>query len=144
MATVRIDSDLPTCVDLLPRQAKVRRRVLQAVEKIVGDQRNELVDFRPQELTAVPEIDQPAVAHALYELDESDWFTYVLPFRGRAIRMVKRDVPFADLEIDFAALEKRKAAEYDKSTAWCGSPSSGACRQQEILHYFGESEAGSV
>ena len=37
MAAVRIDSDLPTCVDMLPKQAKVRRRVLQAVEKIVGD-----------------------------------------------------------------------------------------------------------
>ena len=114
MATVRIDSDLPTCVDLLPRQAKVRRRVLQAVEKIVGDRRNELVQFRPQALTAALEMDQPAVAHALYELGESDWFTYVPPFRGRAIRMLKRDVPFEDLEIDFAALEKRKAAEYDK------------------------------
>ena len=59
-------------------------------------------------------MDQPAVAHALHELSESDWFDYVPPFRGRAIRMLKRDVPFAELEIDFAALEKRKPAEYDK------------------------------
>ncbi len=36
MASVRLDSDLPTLVDLLPKQAKVRRRVLQAVEAIVG------------------------------------------------------------------------------------------------------------
>ncbi len=92
----------------------MRRRVLQAVERIVGDRRNELVQFRPQALTAALEMDQPAVAHALYELSESDWFTYVPPFRGRAIRMLKRDVPFEELEIDFAALEKRKAAEYDK------------------------------
>ena len=142
MATVRIDSDLPTCVDLLPRQAKVRRRVLQAVEKIVGDRRNELVQFRPQELAAALEMDQPAVAHALYELSESDWFTYVPPFRGRAIRMLKRDVPFEELEIDFAALEKRKAAEYDKLNRMVRFALSGACRQQEILHYFGEGEAG--
>ena len=69
MATVRIDSDLPTCVDLLPRQAKVRRRVLQAVEKIVGDQRNVLVQFRPQELAAALEMDQPAVAHAALRIE---------------------------------------------------------------------------
>ena len=142
MATVRIDSDLPTCVDLLPRQARVRRRVLQAVEKIVGDQRNELIQFRPQELAASLEMDQPAIAHALYELSESGWFTYVPPFRGRAIRMLKRDVPFEDLEIDFAALEKRKAAEYDKLNRMVRFALSGACRQQEILHYFGEGEAG--
>ena len=36
MATVRIDSDLPTLVDLLPKQAKTQRKVLQAVERIVG------------------------------------------------------------------------------------------------------------
>ena len=142
MATVRIDSDLPTLVDLLPRQAKVRRRVLQAVERIVGDRRNELVQFRPQDLAAALEMDQPAVAHALYELSESDWFTYVPPFRGRAIRMLKRDVPFEELEIDFAALEKRKAAEYDKLNRMVRFALSGACRQQEILHYFGEGEAG--
>ena len=34
--------------------------------------------------------------------------------RGRAIRMLQRDVPFGNLEIDFEALEKRKVAEYDK------------------------------
>lgn len=142
MATVRIDSDLSTCVDLLPRQAKVRRRVLQAVEKIVGDQRDELVQFRPQDLTAVLQMDQPAVAHALYELNESEWFTYVPPFCGRAIRMLKREVPFEELEIDFAALEKRKAAEYDKLNRMVRFALSGACRQQEILHYFGEGVAG--
>jgi len=141
MATVRIDSDLATCVDLLPRQAKVRRRVLQAVEKIVGDQRNVLIQFRPQELAATLEMDQPAVAHALYELNDSGWFTYVPPFRGRAIRMLKRDVPFEELEIDFAALEKRKAAEYDKLNRMVRFALSGACRQQEILRYFGEGDA---
>jgi ATP-dependent DNA helicase RecQ len=141
MATVRIDSDLPTCVDMLPRQAKVRRRVLQAVEKIVGDRRNELVQFRPQELTAALEMDQPAVAHALYELSESDWFTYVPPFRGRAIRILKRDVPFEELDIDFEALEKRKAAEYDKLNRMVRFALGGSCRQQEILRYFGEGDA---
>ena len=77
-----------------------------------------------------------------YELGESDWFTYVPPFRGRAIRMLKRDVPFEELEIDFEALEKRKAAEYDKLNRMVRFALSGACRQQEILHYFGEGEAG--
>ncbi len=141
MATVRIDSDLPTCLDLLPRQAKVRRRVLQAVEKIVGDQRNELVQFRLQDLIAALDMEQPAVAHALYELSESSWFTYVPPFRGRAIRMLKRDVPFEQLEIDIEALEKRKAAEYDKLNRMVRFALSGGCRQQEILRYFGESDA---
>ena len=36
MASVRLDSDLPTLVDLLPRQATVRRKVLRAIERLVG------------------------------------------------------------------------------------------------------------
>jgi ATP-dependent DNA helicase RecQ len=143
LATVRIDSDLPTCLDLLPRQAKIRRRVLQAVEKIVGDLRNELVQFRPQDLAMALDMEQPAIAHALHELNESSWFTYVPPFRGRAIRLLKRDVPFEELEIDIEALEKRKAAEYDKLNRVVRFALSGGCRQQEILRYFGESEAAT-
>ena len=122
MASVRIKSDLPTCVDLLPKQAKVRRRVLQAVEKIVGDQRDVLVQFRPHELAASLDMEQSAVVHALNELSESDWFTYVPPFRGRAILMLKRDVPFEELEIDFAALENASRANTTSSIAWCDSP----------------------
>ncbi len=141
MASVRIDSDLSTCVDLLPRPAKAQRRVLQAVEKIVGDLRNELVQFRLQDLLASLEMEQPAVAHALYELNEKNWFTYVPPFRGRAIRMMKRDVPFEQLEIDTDALQKRKEAEYDKLNRVVRFALSGGCRQQEILRYFGESDA---
>ena len=60
-------------------------------------------------LAAETELDPDSIAHALRELNELDSFTYVPPFRGRAIRMIRRDVPFDDLEIDFAELETRKA-----------------------------------
>ena len=123
MATVRIDKDLPTCLDLLPRQAKVRRRVLQAVEKIVGDLRNELVQFRPQDLAAALDMEQPAIAHALYELNETNWFTYVPPFRGRAIRILKRDVPFEATGNRHRGLgESAKRPSTTSSIAWCDSP----------------------
>ena len=98
MAAVRLDSDLPTLVDLLPKQAKVRRRVLQAVERLVGTRRNELVQFQARELAATIDLDQATIAHALHELNELQSFTYVPPFRGRAIRMIRRDVPFEQLE----------------------------------------------
>ncbi len=65
------------------------------------------------------------------------------PFRGRAIRMLKRDVPFEQLEIDTEALEKRKAAEYDKLNRVVRFALSGGCRQQEILRYFGERDAAA-
>ncbi len=143
MAIVRIDSDLPTLVDLLPKRAKVRRRVLQAVQRMVGQRRNELIHFNPRDLANHDQIDHHTVAHTLRELNGLQWFTYVPPFRGRAIRMIDRETPLEELEIDFDALQRRKAAEYEKLNLVVRFALSGACRQGEILRYFGEQNAPS-
>lgn len=141
MAAVRLDSDLPTLVDLLPKQAKVRRKVLHAVERMVGQRRNELIYFNPRDLHADVELDQPSIVHALRELNKLDAFTYVPPFRGRAIRMIDRKTPFNELQIDFDALKRRKDAEYDKLNRVVRFAMGGGCRQREILRYFGEEDA---
>lgn len=143
MASVRIDSDLPTLVDMLPRQATVRRKVLRAVEKLLGSRRNELVPFPPKQLMAMAEdLDQGSFAHALRELNDLPGFTYVPPFRGRAIRMIDRETPFAQLEIDFETLEQRKEAEYGKLNRVIQFALSTRCRQEEILKYFGDKPGG--
>ncbi len=142
-AAVRLDSDLPTLVDLLPKQAKVRRRVLQAVERLVGARRNELVQFHPRTLAAESQLDFDSVAGALRELNQLALFTYVPPFRGRAIRMIRRDGAFDELDIDFAEQEARKEAEYEKLHLVIRFALSGGCRQGEILRYFGEDGAGA-
>ena len=141
MAMVRLDSDLPTLVDLLPKRAKTRRRVLQAVERLVGVRRNELVQFHPRDLSVNHELDQASITHALRQLNELESFTYVPPFRGRAIRMLDRDKPFDELQIDFDAHERRKAAEYEKLNRVIRFALSGNCRQRDILRYFGEADA---
>jgi ATP-dependent DNA helicase RecQ len=140
LAAVRIDSDLPTLVDLLPKQAKVRRKVLRAVERLVGHRRNEIVHFNPRELPGCDEIDQATAGAALRELGRMETITYVPPFRGRAIRMIERDKPFDELEIDFEALALRKAAEYEKLNLMIRYALAGECRQGMILRYFGEPE----
>ncbi len=137
-ASVRIDSDLPTLVDLLPKQARVQRKVLKSVERILGDRREELVPFHVHQLDANRELDYDSIIHALRELNERDWFTYLPPFRGRAIRMIRRDVPFKELEIDFEELERRKAMEFEKLDLVVRFALGGTCRQREILRYFGE------
>ena len=141
MATVRIDGDLPTLVDLLPKQAKTQRKVLQSIERLVGARRQELVQFNFRELTVSDEFDHASIAYALRELNKLEAFTYVPPFRGRAIRMIDRQRPFEELEIDFEALERRKALEYEKLNLVIRFALSGACRQREILRYFGEENA---
>jgi ATP-dependent DNA helicase RecQ len=138
MAVVRLDSDLPTLVDLLPSQATARRRVLRAVERLVGDRRSETVYFHPRELLESTDGDSAALSRILRELCKLSAFDYVPPFRGRAIHMLNKDRPFAALEIDFEGLAKRKAAEYARLDQVVRFAQSRKCRQLEILHYFGE------
>lgn len=141
MAVARIDSDLPTLVDLLPRQAKNQRRLLQAVERTIGARRFELVYFHPADLAHAAEMDLPAVTRALRELGSLQALTYVPPFRGRAVKVLDRDKPFSALEIDFATLEERKKAEYAKLDRVIRFAQTGACREQEILAYFGDRDS---
>ncbi len=138
MASIRLDSDLPTLVDLLPKQATVRRRVLRAVERMVGPRRHEMVHFHLRALLKDAESDHDALTHALRELNDLSGFTYVPPFRGRAIRMIRRDQEFAQLGIDFEALSRRKQTEYDKLAKVEQFARTDRCRQEEILRYFGE------
>jgi ATP-dependent DNA helicase RecQ len=138
MAIVKLDSELPTLVDLLPQQATAKRRVLRAVERLVGDRRGELVYFHPRELLESAGGDSAALSRMLRELCSLSAFDYVPPFRGRAIHMLRKDQPFSELEIDFETLAKRKAAEYARLDQVIRFAQSRRCRQLEILHYFGE------
>ncbi len=137
-AVVRIESDLPTLVDLLPREAKVRRRVLRAVEKVVGSHRHEDVYVRPQRLCEMAEVSREQLSRVMRELSGLNAFDYVPPFRGRAVHFLRRDLKFEELEIDFAELETRKQAEYEKLESVIGFARTSRCRQREILDYFGD------
>jgi ATP-dependent DNA helicase RecQ len=141
-AAVRIDSDLPTLVNFLSPEAKVQRKVLQAIERMVGDNRYERVYFPPAALARMTELEPAAIGRALKELSKLRDFDYVPPFRGRAVHMLRRDLPFGKLEIDFKALQERKEAEYEKLDRVVRYAYTHRCRQAEILDYFGDPSAG--
>ncbi|HTN74962.1 MAG TPA: ATP-dependent DNA helicase RecQ, partial [Pirellulaceae bacterium] len=137
-AAVKIDSDLPTLVDMLPPESKVRRKVLRAVENLIGEARYEFVYFQQRTLCDMTGLERESVIRALRELSKLKAFDYVPPFRGRAVHMLKRDVKFEDLGIDFAELDKRKAAEHTKLECVMRYARTRGCRQLEILDYFGD------
>ncbi len=140
MAGVRLKSDLPTLVDLLPSQAKLKRKVMRAVEKMVGDRRHEIVYFNPTDVVNATEIDHSTFVHTLRELSSLEAVDYIPPFRGRAIRMIERKKAFDDLDIDFETSEKHRAAEFDKLDLVINFCTTNRCRQLEILKYFGETK----
>jgi ATP-dependent DNA helicase RecQ len=137
-AVIRIDSDAPTLLDFVPREAKLRRRVMQAVETVVGSRRGEDVYVRPQRLSELADVDREQLVRTLRELKKLKSFDYVPPFRGRAVHILERDVPFDYLEIDFEELERRKASEFEKLESVIRFARTSDCRQKVILDYFGE------
>ncbi len=142
LALIRIDSNLPTLVEMLPREAKVQRKVLRTLERAVGDRRGEQVSVHPRWLLQHTELEREQLTRALRELcSKLSAVDYVPPFRGRAVHFVRRNVPFDQLEIDFDALAKRKQAEYDRLNQVVNYAQSPLCRQATIMHYFGDTSA---
>jgi ATP-dependent DNA helicase RecQ len=137
-ASVKITSDLPTLVDLLPSEAKNQRKVLRAVEKIVGEVRHERVYFPPARLAGMTELEAGAVTRALKELRRLEAFDFCPAFRGRAIHMLERKKPFNELGIDFEELDRRRDEEYHKLDEVVRFARGTQCRQSFFLKYFGD------
>ncbi|MGB7328679.1 MAG: RecQ family ATP-dependent DNA helicase [Rubripirellula sp.] len=140
-AMLRIDSDAPTMLDFLPKEARTRRKVMLAIEKIVGRRRHEDVFVKPARLMEAADVKRDQLVRTLRELRRLKAFDYCPPFRGRAIHFTDRDQRFEDLDIDFAELARRKAAETEKLESVIQFARTAGCRQRVILNYFGETEA---
>ena len=142
-AVIRIDSEAPTMLDFLPKEAKLRRRVMQAAEKVVGNRRGEDVYVRPVRLMEMADVSREQYARTMRELNRLKSFDYVPPFRGRAVHLIQHDVLFEQLDIDFDELEKRKRSEYEKLESVIEFARTSKCRQRVILDYFGDPNAQS-
>ena len=137
-AGIRIDSDMKTLIDLLPRTARNQRHVMRGLERLVGDLRHERVMFQPKWLAETLEMKWEAVNRTIRELIKLPMIDYVPPFRGRAIHVKDRRKKFSDLKIDFDELARRQKAEHDKLDSVIRLATTRRCRQLEILEYFGD------
>lgn len=138
LAMVKIDSDLPSLVELLPKEAKVRRSVLRMLEKGVGDRRYEEVYLHPRWMQEQTGLEREALVRHLREISRMRDVEYVPPFRGRAVHFRKHGIPFDQLGIDFQNLQQRKQAELDRLNRVIQYAQTPMCRQVDILQYFGD------
>lgn len=143
MGILRINSDMPTLIDYLPKTATAQRETLRHIEKIVGDRRHEEVFFRPEYLARQLNTTTTALARNLRELIKLEPFDYVPPFRGRAIRVKRRDLAFHQLDLDFDGLMARKAADYAKLDEVIRLATTRRCRQRFVMEYFGDPDAAN-
>lgn len=138
LAAVRIETDAPNLAELLPSQAKSQRKIARAVGNLVGEHRFERFYFHPNDLSTLSGEEPSAVTRALRELNRNEWFDYVPPFRGRAVHMLRRDLPFEQVDIDYTRLEERRKSNLAKLDRVIRFAMTRRCRQSDILRYFGE------
>ncbi len=141
MAVFRINSKLPSLVDLLPKQARQQRKLLAAIESIVGEARFETVYAPPSRVAKLADMPLNSINRLLRDLAELDAFDYFPPFRGRAIRVRNKQTGFEQLELDFETLAKHKKADLKKLEAMVGYGQANVCRQRVVLDYFGDRTA---
>ena len=98
----------------------------------------------PTSFAAALGLDRPALNRALRALVAELPIDYVPPFRGNAVRVIDRKRRARDLEIDFAALEKRKQREYDKLERMIKYAAGPQCRRAFLLGYFGDARAAGL
>jgi ATP-dependent DNA helicase RecQ len=141
MAVVRINSELPTLIDLVPAKAKHLRKVLRVVEQAVGDIRYDPVYVQPARWPQQCGLTQRQISTALRKLAELEALEYVPPFRGRAIHLARQDQPFEELEIDFDTLARRRQLDFDKLDCMVNYAETRGCRQLAMMQYFGDQSA---
>ncbi|MBR0193414.1 MAG: RecQ family ATP-dependent DNA helicase [Thermoguttaceae bacterium] len=155
--SLRIDSSYAQAGNFISANAKTRLKVWDAALEIVDGRFDEMVYCTIEDFEQKTGLKTTSITTALRELNRHAFFTYIPPFRGRAIRMIPmnpedasnasnyrpRFPKFNDLKIDFELHEKRKAAEYERLDAVCKFAMTSKCRQAQILRYFGEKNSGN-
>lgn len=141
LAMIRISSDLPTLVDMLPRSSERRRKVLRVLEKAVGDRRYEPVYVHPRWIMQHTDLSKEVLHDTMRELNKLEPIEYVPPFRGRATHIRRRDQSFSELNIDFKSLDEQMKGELAKLDEVIDFAESKRCRQLTILQYFGDPAA---
>jgi ATP-dependent DNA helicase RecQ len=146
MAIIRInaEADDPSLVDRLGPQANIQRVVLIGLEGLVNRRFGETIYFHPDEFASALGLERTALNRALKALVAELPIDYVPPFRGNAVRVIDRAKRARKIEIDFAALEKRKQREYDKLERMIKYCQTHQCRRSFLLGYFGDDQAAQV
>ena len=125
-------------INALSSRAKNRKKLLQNLKDIYGDdQLTNGIQFLPDELAKRTDLSMDALRRCLLQMEAEGGITYVPPFRGRGLRVLKR-VKAEELDIDFQALKVRKAYELTKLDQVMDYATTERCRRSFLLGYFGE------
>ena len=120
------------------REGTQRLRLLEYIFDIAGVEPGKRITFNLDEAEAQTELTTVALRRALGELGRDGVIYYEPPFRGRGVRVIKRDLADLSAEVDFESNDLRREHELqklEKIIRFCGATS---CRRAWLLKYFGE------
>ena len=142
LAELYFHESLQMLINGLKSRAEVRKKVLRTLEGLYReDQLKKGIQFLPNELAELSGLKIEALRKCLFQMDASREVTYIPPFRGRGLRVLKRMEP-ERLDIDFHALQVRKAHELSKIDQVMSYATTQECRRSFLLNYFGERVKG--
>lgn len=125
-------------IQAVTARAKTKRNFLDCLDRLYREEElTEGIQFLPQDLAEKAGIGPEAMRRVLSEMEEHGEATYIPPFRGRGLRILKKPEPEA-LKIDFQALQIRKAYELEKLDQVMAYAGVEHCRRTFLLRYFGE------
>jgi len=120
------------------QRARNRAKLIQGLERLYeDDQLTNGIQFLPEELAEVTGISMDGLRRCLSRMEADREATYIPPFRGRGLRLLER-AEFEDLDIDFQALQVRKAYELERLDQVMTYATLEGCRRHYLLRYFGE------
>jgi ATP-dependent DNA helicase RecQ len=127
----------------LSARTRIKKDLLNYLCRIYDeDELIEGVEFFPNDLAARARLSLDALRRTLSDMTARNEATYIPPFRGRGLRILRGAAP-ADLDIDFQALQVRKAYELEKLDQVMAYASTRECRRMFLLRYFGEGLKGA-
>jgi ATP-dependent DNA helicase RecQ len=128
-------------IQALSQRARAKRSFLECLDRLYSEEElKEGIQFLPQDLAASAGIGLEAMRRVLSEMEEHGEAAYIPPFRGRGLRILSKP-ELEELQIDFQALQIRKAYELEKLDQVMGYAVARNCRRSFLLRYFGEPAA---
>ena len=139
-AFVRIIGSLATVEAALNPRAKVQAQVWQALKTRYGSELEAGLYFNIEEIVREAAISREGLSRSLRAMSEKGLCIYEPPFRGQEIYLLK-NAPGGELDLDWAALSKKREREETKLNIMEAYTYTPACRRGYILKYFGDNSA---
>ncbi|MEW6535719.1 MAG: RecQ family ATP-dependent DNA helicase [Candidatus Auribacterota bacterium] len=137
-ASLKLLADFEEAVDSVDPRAEVQRLILGNLIDLYDQSLYRGVQFSLDSLAVECSIGKESLMRGIKELQKKEVIEYTAPFRGRGIRLLKRDLDPSDLPIEFDELEKRADHEFDRLKKVEEYAYNNVCRHKFLLQYFGE------